>query len=94
METIKRLLKNNLIQQLDNPNDHRSQLLQLTEKGKGVLYSLFSNMNLVGQIVVGDLSEIEKIQLSYLLKKLDVYHNAIFHNRKNESLETLIHRVS
>ncbi len=93
METIKRLLKNNLIDQLDNPNDQRSQLIQLTDKGRNVLYSVFSNMNLVGQVVTGNLNDLEKIQLAYLLKKLDVYHNDIFHNKKDEPLEQLIYKA-
>jgi MarR family transcriptional regulator, lower aerobic nicotinate degradation pathway regulator len=93
METIKRLLKHQLIEQLDNPNDQRSQLIQLTDKGKGVLYSVFGNMSLVGQIVTGNLTPIEKIQLAYLLKKLDVYHNDIFHNRKDEPLEQLVYKA-
>jgi MarR family transcriptional regulator, lower aerobic nicotinate degradation pathway regulator len=93
METIKRLLKNNLIEQLDNPNDQRSQLIQLTEKGRGVLYGVFGNMNLVGQIVTGNLTNLEKIQLAYLLKKLDVYHNDIFHNKREEPLGQLVYKA-
>ncbi len=94
METIKRLLKNNLIEQLDNPTDQRSQLIQLTEKGRGLLYNVFGNMNLVGQIVTGNLNDLEKIQLAYLLKKLDVFHNDIFMNKKHATLEELVYKPS
>ncbi len=91
METIKRLLKNNLIAQFDNPADQRSQLLQLTDKGKGVLFAVFKNMSLVGNVVVGNLTETEKTQLAYLLKKLDTHHNAIFLNKKDSELGELVY---
>ncbi len=94
MEIIKRLLKSNLIEQLDNPNDQRSQLVQLTDKGRSVLYNVFGNMNLVGQIVTGNLSDLEKIQLAYLLKKLDVFHNDIFMHKKHATLEELVYKPS
>ncbi len=90
METIKRLLKNNFIEQYDNPSDQRSQLLKLTEKGRDVLYGVFQNMNLVGKVVGGNLTEAEKKQLAYLLKKLDTHHNDIFLNKKDSELSELL----
>jgi DNA-binding MarR family transcriptional regulator len=90
METIKRLLKNNLIVQFDNPNDQRSQLLQLTPKGRGILFGVFENMSLVGKVVGGNLTDLEKIQLAYLLKKLDTHHNDIFLNKKECELKELV----
>jgi len=91
METIKRLLKNNLIEQFDNPDDNRSQLIQLTEKGRGVLFGVFHNMDLVSKIIVGNLTENEKIQLALLLKKLDNYHHDIHTNKKGLGLEFLVY---
>jgi DNA-binding MarR family transcriptional regulator len=90
METIKRLLKNELMAQSDNPKDKRSQLLSLTEKGKVILFSVFENMHLVSKIISGNLLDVEKIQLAYLLKKLDNYHNNIFMNRMDEALENFV----
>jgi DNA-binding MarR family transcriptional regulator len=91
METIKRLLKNKLMAQSDNPKDKRSQLLSLTEKGKVILFSVFDNMHIVSKIISGNLLDVEKIQLAYLLKKLDNYHNNIFMNRMNEALENFVY---
>lgn len=93
METIKRLLNNKLIEQFDNPQDQRSQLIQLTEKGRAVLFGVFKNMTIVSKIIPGDLTESEKIQLAYLLKKLDNYHHDIYLNKKGEELETLIYKA-
>jgi DNA-binding MarR family transcriptional regulator len=90
IETIKRLLKYEFVSQRDNPKDKRSQLLLLTEKGKTVLYGVFENMHLVSKVISGNLLDVEKIQLAYLLKKLDIYHNEIFVNRLDESLESFV----
>jgi DNA-binding MarR family transcriptional regulator len=90
METIKRLLANKFIKQSPNPNDARSQLLSLTKKGEKELYSVFGSMSMVSQVVTGNLSAIEKTQLAFLLKKLDVHHNEIFLHRKDVELQNLI----
>jgi hypothetical protein len=47
-------------------------------------------MSKVSRIVVGNLSPSEITTLSYLMKKLDFYHNDIFMNNKNASLDELL----
>ncbi len=89
IETINRLLASKFIKQIANPDDGRSQLLSITEKGKKELYSVFGDMSLVSQIVTGNLTSMEKSQLAFLLKKLDVYHNDIFLHKKESSLQEL-----
>jgi DNA-binding MarR family transcriptional regulator len=91
METIKRLLKANLIAQSNNPNDQRSQLIHLTDQGKQVLFSAFGTMQTVLKIIPGNLTTNEKVQLAFLLKKLDVHHNHIFMNKRDVALEDLVH---
>jgi DNA-binding MarR family transcriptional regulator len=93
METIKRLLANKYIKQSANPNDARSQLLSLTKKGEKELYSVFGNMSMVSQVVTGNLTAMEKTQLAYLLKKLDVHHNDIFMHKKDAELQDLIYNM-
>jgi DNA-binding MarR family transcriptional regulator len=90
IETINRLLKNELLHQEDNPNDKRSQLLSLTKKGQAVLFSVFDNMQMVSSIITGNLTLSEKIQLASLLKKLDLFHHDIYTNKMDEPLEKLI----
>jgi len=89
VEVIKRLLKNGLIAEFDNPNDKRSVLVAITEKGKEELASLLPKMGLVGSVIVGNLSPGEVSSLSFLLRKLDYYHNDIFLHHRNLSLEEL-----
>lgn len=89
VEVIKRLLKNGLIEEFANPNDKRSVLVAITAKGKEELALLFPKMGLVGSVIVGNLTSSEISSFSFLLRKLDYYHNDIFLNHRNLSLEEL-----
>lgn len=90
VEVIKRLLKNGLIEEFANPNDKRSVLVAITVKGKEELAALLPRMGLVGGVVVGNLTPPEVSSLSFLLRKLDYYHNDIFLHHRNLSLEELM----
>lgn len=89
IEVIKRLLKNELIEEFANPNDKRSVLVAITAKGKQELTALLPKMGLVGSVVVGNLTPAEVTSLSFLLRKLDYHHNDIFLNHKNLNLDEL-----
>jgi MarR family transcriptional regulator, lower aerobic nicotinate degradation pathway regulator len=90
MEVIKRLLINELIVQTDDEQDKRSKRISLTQKGMGVLMQSFESMEKVGKITVGDLTNQEKNQLVYLLKKLDNFHNDIYLNHREKGLDDII----
>lgn len=86
IEIINRLIKNGLMIQVSNPNDHRSLLIQLSDIGKMELFKLFKNMDTLGKIATGPLTTIEKQQLAVILKKLDNFH---FDNYSNKDLNDL-----
>lgn len=88
-EVIKRLLKQEMIEEFANPNDKRSILVTITAKGKKEIADLLPRMGLVGGVIVGNLSQAEISSLSFLLRKLDDHHNDIFLNHRNLSLEEL-----
>jgi MarR family transcriptional regulator, lower aerobic nicotinate degradation pathway regulator len=90
MEVIKRLLINELIEQTDDENDKRSKRISLTQKGMGVLMKSFEAMEKVGKITSGDLTNQEKNQLVYLLKKLDNFHNDIYLNHREKGLDEIL----
>jgi DNA-binding MarR family transcriptional regulator len=90
IEIIKRLLKNGLVEQRDDETDKRSKRLSLTGKGRGVLFASFSGMGQVATLTAGNLSESEKMQLLYLLNKLHLFHNAIYRESRDASVEETI----
>lgn len=93
MEVIKRLLKQEMIEEFAHPTDKRSVLVAITAKGKKEIADLLPRMGLVGSVVVGNLSQAETTSLSFLLRKLDQHHNEIFLNHRNLSLEELNERL-
>jgi MarR family transcriptional regulator, lower aerobic nicotinate degradation pathway regulator len=90
MEVIKRLLINELIEQTGDENDKRSKRISLTQKGMGVLMQSFEAMEKVGKITSGDLTNQEKNQLVFLLKKLDNFHNDIYLNHREKGLDEIL----
>jgi len=93
-EIIKRLLKQGLVREFADPDDKRSVRVAITGKGRQALSTTFPGMNMVAKIVLGDLSSPEIKTLYYLLKKLDFYHNDIFHHKRGRSLEELSEEYS
>lgn len=90
IEVIKRLLKQGMIAEKNNPHDKRSVLVAISEKGKQAVKDLLPKMQLVGEAVVGDLSKEEIGTLSYLLRKLDYFHNHNYTSRRDMELEELV----
>lgn len=94
MEIIRRLLKNELIDEKNDLNDRRSKRVFLTEKGRRLFFDTLSNMRIVAKIVSGTLTENEKQTLLVLLKKLDEFHNPIFLEEKGKPIDELATKVS
>ncbi len=90
VEVIKRLLGQKLIREFADEQDKRSVRVSITPKGKKELEKVLPDMAKVSRIVVGNLTEPEINTLSYLLKKLDFYHNDIFMNKKSFELDEIL----
>ncbi|AXT52193.1 MarR family transcriptional regulator [Aquimarina sp. BL5] len=78
MEVIKRLLKNEIIEQFPNPDDKRSKLLRLTKKGEEYVIMAYGEASKAAKVVSGCLTENEQISLLNTLKKLDDFHLPIY----------------
>jgi len=89
-EIINRLLKLGLINQFNDLEDKRSVRIQITTLGKEQLFEILPQMRNVSQIVTGNLSETEKLSLAYMLRKLDIFHNDIYMNKKDIELSDLL----
>jgi DNA-binding MarR family transcriptional regulator len=78
MEILKRMEQNQLVSAVVNPNDGRSKLIKISEKGLSLIQKLFPLMAKVSKLVSGNLSAKEKETLFEILKKLDEFHKPIY----------------
>ncbi len=89
MQIINRLIKNGWVTQTDSETDRRSKVITITPEGLKALDQQMGKIRLATQIVAGDLSHSEKMQLIGLLNKLNDFHQPIFsqHIDSQELLE-------
>jgi len=88
-EIIRRLIKKGLIVESADENDKRSIRVSITKAGREEILRILPFMSKVATIVVGNLSAQEINTFSYLLKKLDYFHNDIYLNKKDQSLSDI-----
>ena len=84
-EVIRRLIEAGLIDQWNDEKDKRGKRIGITQKGKELLYAVFKDMSMVGQIVTGTLTLSEKLTLQYLLQKLENFH---YHHHELKTVQT------
>lgn len=90
VEVIKRLLSQQMVREFADENDKRSVRVAITPKGRKELAMVLPEMAKVSKIVVGNLTQAEINTLSYLLKKLDFFHNDIFMNKRTLQLDEIL----
>lgn len=88
---INRLIKQGWIEQSDSEIDRRSKVLKITEEGKLALENQMGKIRNATQIVTGNLTQSEKMELIRILDKLDKFHQPIF--SKNIENHKLIETV-
>jgi DNA-binding MarR family transcriptional regulator len=89
-EIIRRLIKRGLIVESADENDKRSVRVSMTKSGREEILRILPLMSKVTKIVVGNLSTEEINTLSYLLKKLDYFHNDIYLHKKGQTLSDIL----
>jgi DNA-binding MarR family transcriptional regulator len=96
IEVIKRLIAAGLVEQWDDANDKRGKRIGITNKGRELLYVVFGDMNRVGKMITGTLTVTEKLNLQYLLQKLEFFHHQHYQNKtiaKKADLEAFIQKA-
>ena len=89
-EIINRLVNHGFIEQMPDKDDRRSIRIRITDFGRSEVIKILPEMQLVSRIVTGNLNQNEIRTLSYLLRKLDDYHNDIFLNKKEFGLKEVL----
>jgi DNA-binding MarR family transcriptional regulator len=93
-EVIRRLIKRGLLVESADKNDKRSVRVSITKSGKEEILRILPLMSKVTRIITGNLSAEEINTLSYLLKKLDHFHNDIFINKREHSLSDILSGIT
>ena len=92
-EIIRQLIKRGLIVESADENDKRSIRVSITKSGREEVLRMLPLMNKVTKIITGNLSAEEINTLSYLLKKLDYFHNDIYLNKKEQHLNDILREL-
>jgi DNA-binding MarR family transcriptional regulator len=93
-EVIRRLIKRGMITEAADKNDKRSIRVSITKSGREEILRILPLMSKVTKIVVGNLSAEEINTLSYLLKKLDYFHNDIYINKRGHPLSDILSAIT
>ena len=93
-EVINRLVKRGMIFETADQNDKRSIRVSITNSGREEILRILPLMRKVTEIVVGNLSAEEINTLSYLLKKLDHFHNDIYLNKRGNPLNDILNGIT
>lgn len=88
-DIIKRLLKNNFIEEEADETDKRSKRVKITPKGRSLMVNVFNEMDLASIIIAGNLTQIEKEQLLVSLQKLDRLHQHIYDTDRKLDLKAI-----
>ncbi|WP_312135926.1 MarR family winged helix-turn-helix transcriptional regulator [Sphingobacterium sp.] len=78
---INRLIAQGWVEQFNSSTDKRSKVLRISEKGIAVLEQQMDKIRMASEIVTGNLTSEEKLELIRLLDKLDVFHLAIYNKQ-------------
>lgn len=90
MEVIRRLERNKLIESFLDPDDKRARRVKITPQGQATFFQALPTLQKIGEIATGRLTDFEKQRLLELLIKLNYFHNPIFHDEKDTSLENIV----
>ncbi|MFT3933642.1 MAG: helix-turn-helix domain-containing protein [Chitinophagaceae bacterium] len=85
IQIINRLIKQGWVVQRSSKKDKRSKLIEITKGGLQILEKQMKKIRQASNIVSGDLSYPEKMQLIRLLNKLEKFHHPIYHENIESS---------
>ena len=89
IEIIKRLVKHGLLKESRDEKDRRSTRIAVTAKGKKVFTESMQDITIVSKIMCGQLTTKEKENLLSSLKKLNIFHDTIYNNYRNEGIDVI-----
>lgn len=94
IDTLNRLLKEDLIEERPDPVDGRARLVRITRKGETLLLKLYDKMSIGSEILFMDLSDEDKKLVIQLLKRIEPKHARLALESRNTNLEEIRKRLS
>lgn len=91
-EMLKRLLRAELISELENPEDRRQRLVQITPKGKQELAKVFPRLKEVVALLSWGLDDGQKLYLRNILSQMASQHLELNRELRHAPLEEYIKR--
>ena len=85
-EAIKRLTKHGILEEQVDTDDRRVNRVKLTAYGRKIASKATQQSFLLSDLLVGDLVEEEKSDLTRLLKKLDRFHEDLYRNTDKDKI--------
>ncbi|MCK4989111.1 MAG: winged helix DNA-binding protein [Bacteroidales bacterium] len=74
IEVLKRLIKRELIEEFDDPDDGRAKRIRITETGKQEIQTILPKMKHVFSSMTADMSLNEKLHVVSFLQQMNDYH--------------------
>ncbi len=93
IEVIKRLLRDGLIEEFDDPDDKRSKRVMITKKGREKVGKSVSEIEKISDLFPGSLESGHRIRLLSLLTQLRDFHKELFAMHKPKGLSAMIDRI-
>ena len=89
-EIIKRLKKMGLVDDQPDETDRRTKRVFITEAGNEALEQIDQQLDSLSRLLLGHLSENDKAVLLKVLVELNGFHQNIYENSRDESLNKLV----
>lgn len=89
IEIIKRMVKNNLVEEFPDENDKRTTRLKLTDFGKKMFLESINDVTVTSRVLSAKLEEEEKENLLKLLRKLNEFHFHIYQEYKTAEIDEI-----
>ena len=91
-EVLKRLINNGLVEEVPDQHDRRAKRVSLSKKGGETILGAFDEMYKISEIIIGNLDEVEIKQALHAFNKLNYFHQHIYENDRNASIDELYNK--
>lgn len=93
IDTLNRLLANELIEERTDPSDKRARLVKATEKGQQILHKCYQRAGVVNDLIFNNLSVDDMKLCIQLLRGVEARHSAMAFELRDLPIDEMYERV-